>query len=74
MNHFYNDFAQISNSPESIYRVVVDGWTKQQAIDEMTKGGFGFHPIWSNLPGFIKNFNVQKVRVEMGLDQRQSNQ
>jgi protein tyrosine phosphatase (PTP) superfamily phosphohydrolase (DUF442 family) len=47
------------------YRVVVDGWTKQQAIDEMTKGGFGFHSIWSNLPEFIEKLDVEKVKAEL---------
>jgi protein tyrosine phosphatase (PTP) superfamily phosphohydrolase (DUF442 family) len=51
------------------YRVVVDGWTKQQAIDEMTHGGFGFHPIWSNLPKFIENLNVENIRAKMGWEE-----
>lgn len=49
------------------YRVVVDGWTKQQAIDEMTRGGFGFHSIWSNLPRFIEKLDVERVRTKAGL-------
>ena len=31
------------------YRIVVQGWTKDQAIAEMTRGGFGFHPVWQDL-------------------------
>ena len=49
------------------YRVVVDGWTKQQAIDEMTKGGYGFHPVWANLPKFIENLDVEKIKAKAGL-------
>jgi protein tyrosine phosphatase (PTP) superfamily phosphohydrolase (DUF442 family) len=49
------------------YRVVVDGWTKQQAIDEMTNGGFNFHPIWTNLPKLIENLDVEKMRSKVGL-------
>lgn len=49
------------------YRVVVDGWTKQQSLDEMTNGGFGFHSIWFNLPIYIKNFDVEKIRAKAGL-------
>ena len=47
------------------YRVIVDGWTKQQAIDEMTKGDFGFHSIWSNLPEFIEKLDVDKIKTEL---------
>ena len=49
------------------YRVVVDGWTKQQAIDEMTQGGFNFHSVWSNLPEFIEKLDVEKVKVKAEL-------
>ena len=45
------------------YRVVVDGWTKRQALDEMTRGGFGFHPIWKNLPKLIENLDVERVKA-----------
>ena len=51
----------------AIYRVAVDGWSKQQAIDEMTNGGFGFHSVWSNLPKFIEKLDVEKVKAKAGL-------
>lgn len=47
------------------YRVVIDGWTKRQAIDEMTKGGFNFHSIWVNLPKFIENMNVEAIKAKV---------
>jgi protein tyrosine/serine phosphatase len=47
------------------YRVVVDGWTKQQAIDEMTKGGFNYHSVWTNLPKFIEKLDVEKVKTKL---------
>jgi len=47
------------------YRVVVDGWTKQQAIDEMKNGGFGFHSIWINLPKFIEKLDVEKIKEKL---------
>ncbi len=34
-----------------LYCVAVQGWTKEEAIREMTEGGFGFYEIWKNLPG-----------------------
>jgi protein tyrosine phosphatase (PTP) superfamily phosphohydrolase (DUF442 family) len=52
----------------AIYRVAIDGWTKQQAIDEMTKGGFGFHSIWTSLPKFIKKLDVEKIKEKAGLE------
>ena len=49
------------------YRMAVDGWTKQQALAEMTQGGFGFHAIWTNLIKFIDGLDVEKVRAKAGL-------
>lgn len=39
----------------AIYRIVVDGWDREAAIDEMVHGGFGFHSMWQNLIDFIRN-------------------
>jgi protein tyrosine/serine phosphatase len=47
------------------YRIVVCGWTKQEALDEMTKGGFGFHEIWENLVDFIEKLDVEKIKKEI---------
>jgi protein tyrosine/serine phosphatase len=51
----------------AIYRVAVDGWTKRQALDEMTTGGFGYHSIWTNLPKFVEKLDVEKVKDKAGL-------
>ena len=53
------------------YRVVVGGWTKQQAIAEMTQGGFGYHSIWSNLIKLIQDLDVEQVRTKAGLSKIQ---
>ena len=52
------------------YRVIVQGWTKEEAIREMTDGGFGFHAIWQNLPDWIANLDVEAIRRELGLTKR----
>jgi protein tyrosine/serine phosphatase len=49
------------------YRVAVNGWTKQQAIEEMTKGNFGFHSIWTNLPKLIEGLDVEKIKAKAAL-------
>ena len=52
------------------YRLAVDGWSKRQAIDEMTKGGFGFHSIWRNLPKLIEKLHVEQIRAKAGLKKK----
>jgi protein tyrosine/serine phosphatase len=47
------------------YRMVVQGWSKEAAIQEMTGGGFGFHSLWSNIPAWIRNLDVDAVKKEL---------
>ena len=49
----------------AIYRIVEQGWRKQDAIAEMTQGGFGYHPIWSNLIRYIENMDVVQIRQKV---------
>lgn len=51
----------------AIYRVVVQGWTKEAAIREMTAGGYGFHEVWSNLPAWIAELDTDGLRKEAGI-------
>ena len=51
----------------AIYRVVVEGWSKDEAIREMTQGGFGFHEVWGNLPLWIKNLDPDRIRKRVGI-------
>ena len=52
----------------ALYRITVDGWSKQDAIKEMTTGGFGFHPEWKNLIKFIEKFDVEELRRQLDLE------
>jgi len=59
--------ADRTGTMTAIYRIVVQGWTKEQAIREMTQGDFGFHPIWTNLVTYIEELDVEKIRKAAGL-------
>ncbi len=51
----------------AVYRIVVEGWTREEAIREMTEGGFGFHEVWANLHGWIMHLDVDSIRKEIGM-------
>ena len=51
----------------AVYRIVVQGWTKDQAIEEMTGGGFGFHEVFSNLTDHIRGLDVAALKRRAGL-------
>jgi protein tyrosine/serine phosphatase len=44
------------------YRIFAEGWSKQQAVEEMTKGPYGFHRIWKNLARYIERLNAAKIQ------------
>ncbi|MDO9262918.1 MAG: dual specificity protein phosphatase family protein [Desulfosalsimonadaceae bacterium] len=56
-----------------IYRVAVQGWTKEAAVQEMTEGGFGFHKIWHNLPPWIAELDIESIKKEAGVKGTQKN-
>ena len=51
----------------AVYRIAVQGWSKAKAIREMTGGGFGFHPIWSNLPTWIQQLDIDLIKRQAGI-------
>lgn len=51
----------------AMYRIVVCGWTKQQAIEEMKNGGFDFSPVWQNLVAFIEKADITDIKRRAGL-------
>lgn len=51
----------------AVYRIAVQGWTKDEAIREMTQGGYGFHEVWENLIDFVQSLDVDAVRAKAGI-------
>ncbi len=49
----------------AIYRIAVQGWSKEEAVREMTGGGYGFHPMWQNLKDFIGALDIDAVKREV---------
>lgn len=47
------------------YRVVVQGWSKTEALAEMKRGGFGFHPLWRNLERRLLALDVNGLRAAL---------
>jgi len=49
----------------AVYRIVVQGWTKEEAVREMVEGGYGFHEIWDNLIAWINNLDIDKIKERL---------
>lgn len=51
----------------TLCRIAVQGWTKEEALREMTEGGFGFHEVWSNLPKWIQELDIESIKKDAGI-------
>jgi protein tyrosine phosphatase (PTP) superfamily phosphohydrolase (DUF442 family) len=58
----------------AVYRIAVEGWTKDEAIREMIDGGYGFSPVWANLRRWIEQLDVERLRQQAGLANQPSSQ
>lgn len=58
--------ADRTGTAVAAYRIVVQGWTKEEALMEMTQRGFNFHG-WPNLVSYIRKLDVERIRREAGL-------
>ena len=53
----------------AIYRIAVQDWSKSEATEEMTKGGFGFYSGWQNLINYIRELDVDEIKRRAGLNE-----
>jgi len=51
----------------ALYRVAVQGWSKEEALREMMEGGFGFHGIWENLTRWIDGLDIEGIKNKAGI-------
>jgi protein tyrosine phosphatase (PTP) superfamily phosphohydrolase (DUF442 family) len=52
----------------AVYRVAIQGWTKEEAVKEMTEGGFGFHGIWANIAPWINKLDIGEIKRQAGIE------
>jgi len=49
----------------AVYRMVVCGWTKEQALHEMMKGPYGYDAVFVNIPVFLDKLDIEDLRRKM---------
>lgn len=60
--------ADRTGAMAAIYRIAVQGWSKEDAIAEMRGGEFGFNEIWINLPGWIRDLDIDAICRDAGIE------
>ncbi len=51
----------------AVYRIAIQGWTKDEAIAEMTQGGFRFNRGYQNVVNYIHDLDVEQIKQRAGL-------
>ncbi len=51
----------------AVYRIAFQGWEKQEALREMTRGAYGYHGIWQNLLRYVTNLDVEDMKKQAGM-------
>lgn len=51
----------------AVYRVVIEGWSKEDALLEMIEGPYTYNPIWKKLARFVEEMDVDKLRRTVGV-------
>jgi protein tyrosine/serine phosphatase len=51
----------------ALYRIAVQGWTKEEAVREMTEGGFGYDDMFPNLVRYVKGLDVAALQKKAGI-------
>jgi protein tyrosine/serine phosphatase len=49
----------------AMYRIVFNGWSKEEAIVELVEGGFGYHKMYANIIRLIQHIDAQRVREQV---------
>jgi protein tyrosine/serine phosphatase len=48
------------------YRIIFQNWSREQAVDEMVNGGFGYHgTLYPNLLELINKLDVEKIKRQL---------
>ncbi len=59
--------ADRTGTMSAIYRTAIQGWSKEDALKEMTTGGFGFHEIWDNLIRWFNDLDIERIKKKAGV-------
>lgn len=46
----------------AVYRIVVQGWSGEEALAELMDGGFHFHRVWKDIPTYIRTLDAERLQ------------
>ena len=51
----------------AMYRIIFQNWTKEQAIEEMKKGGYNYHWFYPGLIRYIESSNIEEIKKKLNI-------
>ena len=51
----------------ALYRIAIQGWSKEDALKEMTEGGYNFHGVFENLLEYLNDLDIEQIKQRAGL-------
>ena len=59
--------ADRTGTASAAYRIAVQGWTADDAVEEMIRGGYGFHEFWRDeLSDFLRELDFAEIKRQVG--------
>lgn len=49
----------------AMYRIIYQGWSKEDALKELKSDSFGFHSIWRNIPRYIQKVDIETLKKQI---------
>ena len=49
----------------ALYRMVCQSWSREQALDELQHGDYGYHAIFDNIPAYLQQVDIAKLRRQV---------
>jgi protein tyrosine/serine phosphatase len=57
--------ADRTGTAVAAYRICAEGWSREDAIDEMANGGFEFNPRFGHLVDYLREFDVVALSASL---------
>jgi len=54
--------ADRTGTVNAVYRMVFQNWSREEAIREMTEGGYHFHSMWKNILAYMRKVDADAIR------------
>jgi len=46
----------------AMYRIIVQGWSREAALDELINGNYGYHSLYKSIPKYIMSVDLDLIR------------